>query len=394
MKLEWGEPVLVAEAPFCNEPGVDHWGFYQFPVLDRLMDGRIAVTFHINKDSALAYGKGTDEPNRGVSADGGVTWSRVFPTDAVAGLALPDGQRLRVGTADVTPRPALVADYQLPPTRGTATGSYGQQPYVTYRHRELPAALQGVPTARWDAAGQRWQPERARLDDPDLLRASAEGVFPVVWWGDVSLAPDGSLIGVVYPGRLEGADFAHWHCGCYRSVDGGRSWQLQGRILYRPDVAADSKAGQRDGFSEPASVVLPGGELIAVLRTTDGNGNGPLYLGRSTDLGRTWTQPRVLRSTGVLPRLLRLGNGVLVLSTGRPGADLSFSPDGRGETWTEPQRLVPVTSDDTQHDSCGYTSLLALDDNSFLAAYSWFQKPAGGGRTRKAIYVRRVVAQA
>ncbi|MCB1104993.1 MAG: exo-alpha-sialidase [Opitutaceae bacterium] len=393
MRLEWGDPVLVAESPFCNEPGVDRWGYYQFPVLDRLMDGRIAVTFHINKDSARAYGKGTDEPNRGVSADGGMTWTRAFPTDAVAGLVLPDGQRVRVGTADVTPRPALVADYQLPPTRGTAIGSYGQQPYVTYLHRELPAELQGVPLARWDAAAQCWQTERARLDDPDLLRASAEGVFPVVWWGDVNLAPDGSLIGVVYPARLEGTEFAHWHCGCYRSVDGGRSWQLAGRILYRPDSTIDCHAAQRDGFSEPASVILPDGELVAVLRTTDGNGDGPLYLCRSVDLGVTWTPPKILRRNGVLPRLLRLANGILVMSTGRPGADLSFSSDGRGETWSEPHLLVPITSDYNQHDSCGYTSLLALDDNAFLVAYSWFQKPAGHGGTRKAIYVRRVRVQ-
>ena len=81
------------------------------------------------------------------------------------------------------------------------------------------------------------------------------------------------------------------------------------------------------------------------------------------------------------------------MSTGRPGADLSFSSDGRGETWSEPHLLVPITSDYNQHDSCGYTSLLALDDNAFLVAYSWFQKPAGNGGTRKAIFVRRVWVQ-
>jgi|UniRef100_UPI004049911B hypothetical protein len=390
MNVILSEPVLIAESPFVNEPAIDRWGLYQFPALDRLMDGRIAVTFHINADSAKTYGKATEEPNRGVSADGGQTWQRVFPSDPVAGIRLPNGERLRVGTADVTPRPVPISDCSLPPKRGTAIGSYGQQPYGCYRHNELPKDLQGVPMTRWSESAPSWQVERARLDDPELLRSSTEGVFPVVWWGDANLAPDGSLIAVVYPARLEGAEFGHWHCACYRSVDGGRSWQVRGRLLYRPDLSADAAAAKRDGFSEPASLILSSGEILAVLRTTDGNGDGPLYLSRSNDLGETWTPPRVIRPNGVMPRLLRLGNGMVVLSTGRPGAELLFSKDGRGEQWSEPYPLVPIISDYNQHDSCGYTSLLALDDDSFLVAYSWFQKPTGDGQTRKAIQVRRV----
>ena len=138
---------------------------------------------------------------------------------------------------------------------------------------------------------------------------------------------------------------------------------------------------------------LADGTLLAMLRTTDGLGVGPLYSSRSSDLGKTWSKPVVVNPSGVMPRLLRLGNGVLVLSYGRPGAEVRFSFDGRGATWSEPVKLVPLSSADVQADSCGYTSLLPLSDDSFLIAYSWFKFPAKEGATRKALLVREVKVQ-
>ena len=390
MKVTLSDPLVLAESSFVNEPEVCRWGYYQFPVLGRLLDGRIAVTFNIKADNALAYGKASLEPNRCISPDGGATWERVESTAPLAGLRLPDGGRLQVGVSDVAPVAYEIEHYDLPAQRGTVIGSYGQEPYVCYRHGELPSELQGVPSARLAEGCSSWVKERARLDDPGFLRYSMEGVFPVFWWGDVHLTKAGELIAVVYPSRIEGPSFRHFSCNCYRSLDLGHSWQLQGRILFQPDTSADPQAGKRDGFTEPTSVILPDGEILVLLRTTDGNGDGPLYQTRSTNGGSDWSPPKVLRENGVLPRLLRLDNGVLVMSTGRPGADLSFSLDGRGETWSERYPLVPVEGPGNQDDSCGYTSMLALDDNSFLVTYSWFKKPTGDGQTRKAILVRRV----
>jgi hypothetical protein len=376
------EPVLVAESPAEER----RWGYYQFPVLDRLPDGRIALTFHVHPDSVNSYGLAPDRPNRGLSEDGGKTWRLTSSDDPPAGVLLPNGDRLRV----VTPRPYPVSGLVLPKPAGERTGTYGKQIYTLFRLRELPEPLRAVHLARLPRGSTAWRDERARLIDPLALRYSLEGLFPIVWLGDMRVAPDKSLLAGVYPGLLDG-DRAHkGGVFFYRSVDAGRSWRVHGRILYQPDLNSDPRGEGRDGFTEPAFEILRDGSLLATLRTTDGLGVGPMYSSRSADRGKTWSAPRAFAPTGVLPRLLLLGNGVLVLSSGRPGVDLRFSFDGKGETWSEPFRLVPLSSEGIQVDSCGYTSLLALDDNSFLIAYSWFRRPGEDGQTRKAILVRHV----
>lgn len=381
MRVDISEPILVAEAP-ADE---NRWGRYQFPTLDRMLDGRIALTFHVNEDSATAYGKTSEHPNRGLSSDDGATWTLERATEPSAGLLLPNGDRIRAGTAEVTPPSIPVSDLSLPRPVGTVIGTYGQLPYTYYRHHELPAALQGVPLARFARGASAWAAERAQLNDPGFQRYTIQGVFPVVWWGDLNLAADRSILAVVYP-RSQAGDVA-----CHRSTDLGRSWHLQGNIAYTPDPRADPHArGRSHGFTEPGSCLLADGSVLVMLRTTDGLGVGPLYASRSTDAGRTWSAPAVVNASGVMPRLLRLGNGALVLSYGRPGVDLRFSFDGTGATWSEPLRLVPLSSTDIQADTCGYTSLLPLTPNSFLIAYSWFKRPGSDGLPHKAVLVRRV----
>lgn len=382
--ITMSEPVLVAEGPVDER----RWGRYQFPSLERLLDGRIALSFHVNEDSARAYGRKSAEPDRGFSADGGGTWVLGHALEWTAGLLLPNGDRIIAGRPAVTPRAIPVDELTLPEPAGRIIGTYGRLPYTFYRHDDLPDQLRGVPLVRLAAGKGEWTAERARLHDPGFQRYAIQQVFPVVWWGDLNLAPDGSILAVVYPRSLEG-DVA-----CHRSTDFGRSWHLQGRITYEPDARADPQARARtQGFTEPGSALLPDGSLLVMLRTTDGLGVGPLYSSRSGDLGKTWSRPAVVNASGVMPRLLRLGNGILVLSYGRPGAEVRFSFDGFGATWSDPLKLVPLSSTDVQADSCGYTSLLPLSDDSFLIAYSWFKRPGEDGAARKALLVREVKVQ-
>jgi hypothetical protein len=137
-----------------------------------------------------------------------------------------------------------------------------------------------------------------------------------------------------------------------------------------------------------------------------------MHITYSKDSGHTWATPAPIYGHGVLPQLLQLENGVMVLSFGRatsPGsADgwpanavtvLMFSTDG-GYTWpkTEIALYEPNLSRPMQ---CGYTSLLALDANSFLFGYNGaatkYPYPNKNGvapdDVRKQLLVRKVTVE-
>lgn len=109
------------------------------------------------------------------------------------------------------------------------------------------------------------------------------------------------------------------------------------------------------------------------------------------DGGKTWSVPKKFTPNGILPILSCLNNGVVALSSGRPGVQLRFNIDGDGEVWTEPIEMVSYMNG-TKYDiyaSCGYTSILPIDDNSFYLVYSDFKTTNKEG-DRKAIILRKV----
>lgn len=94
-----------------------------------------------------------------------------------------------------------------------------------------------------------------------------------------------------------------------------------------------------------------------------------------------------------MPRLMLLKNGVLVLVSGRPGVQIRFSLDGTGHVWTEPIEMISFMNDDGtfQHDvSCGYASIIEVNDDTFYIVYSDFTTKDSEGQTRKAIWFREV----
>lgn len=369
-RVEMSEPRLVAAGP-ADE---DRWGRWQFPVLETAHGGKLLLFVHVEQDSAASYGKARKTY---VSGDQGKTWREDRQAaDGAFGLKLKNGDWFRTDTVAATPAS------EIPLPKQVAERVSYKTPFQLYLMRELPETMRRIFFQRY--RGGAWKAESQTVDDAHALRYVTGGLMPQIWWGDMKLLKDGTLLALTYPYYHDSQPVPFTSSASYVSKDHGRSWAKTGHILYEE---ADRR---RDGFTEPALEVLPDGRLLAALRTTDGNGVGPMYRSWSADRGKTWSPPEAFTDTGVLPRLLQLANGVLVLSSGRPGVDLRFSRDA-GKTWSEPLKLVPVPDPaKPQADSCGYTSLVPLGRDRFLIAYSWFTPPTG----QKSIYVREVQVSA
>jgi hypothetical protein len=290
-----------------------------------------------------------------------------------------------------------VEDLKLPKPVGQGLENYRKSNFTFYRLHDMPESRQGVFFMRLKKGEKEWKPEQAKLYDPYAARYSLAGLVPVLFWGDMKIAKDKSLIAGIYPGFLIGKDgTADPRSGVffYRSTDNGNSWTIQGRIPFVEDVVGDPFGSKRMGFTEPAFEILKDGTYLCVLRTTDGAGVGPMYASYSKDMGKTWTRPRPIAGAGVLPRLLQLENGVLVLASGRPGVQLRFSTDGR--SWTDSFEMLPHSSSLSNelgwqaNISDGYTGLLPLAKNRFLLVYSDFNYKTASGEIRKSIKVREI----
>lgn len=404
--VQLDDPVVVAQA---TEAG-HRWGVWQFPTITRLADNLLEVSFSRSIDSAsLDSAKKFHQPGVRVSSDNGRVWQ---PANQKYGsrnaCLLRNGDLIRVAG----PPSVDVPKTDLPAPSVRPHGYNGV--YMIRDPLEMPAELGRHYLYRKAAGSQEWQRIPATINDPD------EGVIcydppgadhSVVRWrsfGQILEMPDGSLLGISYGFRLGPDRKARpkFESYCLKSVDEGETWKFQG-IIARDDHHPLA------GYTEPRVAMLPSGILLAVLRTECAK-TGPMYVTRSEDGGKTWEDPEKLWPFGVLPQLLTLGNGVTVLTFGRPGVHLLFSIDGNGSQWQNPVHLVVESFEGTgiqgegygfqkgehpqgrpkQTRTSGYTSIVADGPNSFLIAYDQFDYPNADGKPRKTILVRRVEVRA
>lgn len=440
VSVSFGAPVVVLLAP----PGEMRWGYYQFPKLSRIGKGRLAVSYHVAPDCTSSYG--THQPTR-VSDDDGQSWRDARPGEIEAttagAIVFPDGEALRI------PRrtPLAAGTLKLPTKHVTHTDQFGRRSEC-YRLGDLPVRLQGMKTLRRDPGKREWRAETARLDVPGLVVLRYRWDSSAAGWKDPDHlvqphldteffqvnTPDNGLLLFCHAALFnpDGTLPERKAMCVFRTDDRGRSWRLWGvpgwfrdedkqiaatkPFLDDPDSNYNRLWGGRDrapvpntrvdGLFEPGVAAFGGGRMVCVMRTSSGGTHEPTYASRSTDWGRTWTVPEILTPFGVMPKLVRLDNGIVAMVYGRPGVQLLFCSDGRGENWHTPVNFLPDPGEATRAsagvrggarktDTCANCTVLKTGPDRFLVAYSDFRHDRAPGYRIKAICVRevRVTAQ-
>lgn len=406
LSIVLGEPVMVSRSE--SDDNIS-WGYYQFPTLAQSEDGRtLLVSWSNAPDDEKYFGQGSTvtKSNRRYSTDNGATWN-----DAIADnvSVRDDGYcSVRLANRDIvyvnTPATRDLRDENLKKLMPQPIEHRHNLRF--YRVSELPDTLKGTDVTIWHASTNKTEKVKATINDEGSLRFSIESgyeYFPIKWWGDLRLLGNNDIAAVMYYTSYEtasgNADPA-LSCSCYISSDGGYSWNRQGKIPYVYDQVKDPYGPTRwyYGYSEPTFEILPDGSWYVILRTTDSH-LGPLYWSRSTDRGKTWSDPVYFAPNGVMPRLQRLANGVTVLTSGRPGVQLRLSLDDSATEWTDPIDLVPYTKaynngQGTINVSSGYTRIEPCfgEENSFYLVYDTFDYTDESYQTMqsKTIWFRKI----
>jgi hypothetical protein len=152
--------------------------------------------------------------------------------------------------------------------------------------------------------------------------------------------------------------------------DGGASWDFR-RAFDRQDGMPSSVHGTTSyplGPSEPNVALLPDGRtMVLVARMKNG---AHLWQATSPDQGRTWTAMAETAAWAVYPQLLTLGNGAVVLASGRPGIGL-WVLDSETLRWGGFRNLaaahndgLPPAAPAEQRFPASYSAITSANDSS------------------------------
>ena len=431
MRIDVGEEYLIVQG---MTPEEDPWGAYQFPHPYRLADGRIAVAVHVSADDIKSFG---NENRWFVSSDNGNTFSEVPSSiDAECGTLLANGDRLyfppesgfsvshykEVPFALRTPgydpvKPAEEGHLPLPD--GVTAWWGGSTTIKAYNADRLPPSLaKKVWNAKLIKAGETTaQSITVNVNWPYLTRVIFSSrrfdniLKPIFPRGPVKRGPDGALWLSTYSGEghinpENGLYSPYYSAEMFRSTDEGMNWELHAHMEY-PANGSEKYPYLSGGFSDSDFEFMPDGSMVWFFRSAWYGSTtfewAPMYMSRSTDMGKTWSAPEKFSHTGILPRLCRLGCGTTLICYARPGIFIQATTDGTGENWSDP--VTVMTPDDRSHlanvkvenptfhewdGACNNPEILALDDNSAMLFYSDFYYPDSTGTKRKSILCRKI----
>ena len=300
LRVTLGQPRMVRESV----------GYCWFPNIARFPSGGIMLTAILSADATENL---FDTYSVTHSSDGGRTWSWFYDVAGWGG-----GCIARIPQADGSIAGPDFYVYPDPPDQARSfAGHFDRFEDGGGRYCREPYALrvEGLPrNVKIHGDGGKW---------------SKHWPANLVFFGGYVELGDEILTAthLVYEGETRYTQIA------LVSADRGKTWH------YRSTVApSDAAPDGREGPNESSVVELATGELMCVMRTGRTGEHGrnpyaPLARAYSSDGGRTWSAVDRLPAFGVAPCLRRLSNGLLLLTTGRPGISLWVSDDPRGTTW-------------------------------------------------------------
>jgi hypothetical protein len=332
-----------------------------FPVVELLVDGRLALAFPSNDGPFQDHGFAFDW-NVMTSQDGGLVWTRADPHDVSIPYNWPGSgprerwdrfaARLPSGSLLAAGAPGWVA---WPAARRAEAEARGllALPHPSGDADQVMVAENKVFVQRSRDEGRTW--ERREWEVPGAYRLTA---FP-----RSVVLHDGTILVPLYDEHRRRGDRHHDRSWVFRSADGRGTWRL---ILMGQDAAA--------GWGDEAALVEAApGRVLALMRQAP---PGYLVQAWSDDGGRTWSQPLRTPIWGYPPHLLKLRDGRILCSFGhrRPplGVQAVLSVDG-GETWDVAHRAIlrddGETGEGKEVRDLGYPVSVELPDGTIFTTY-------------------------
>lgn len=403
-----GEPIVIAQS--TSEPIL--FGGYQDPYIRCNAKGELFVRFNSRRDCHETWGQEDHNPVY-KSVDSGESWE-ILPDSLYSWITaqkpLPNGDYLQMREHPiVTDLPALP---ELPENRRNCSAIANT--HSVYRVDELLPCLGNRVAKEFNAyrikAGTREiEEEICKVNWADMpLSLFQDSFIARVFGGRYQADKNGVLWMPVHapfitPNGELGSRRSCLHM--LRSDDMGHTWDYVSTVAYREEYN-DPKAIDVEGFSESTLEILDDGSLFCIMRSGSlhpfqpGDDEHPapkLYCVKSTNGGKTWSEPTQFYDYGILPVSVKMGCGVLIMASGRPGVYLRICDDPKAERWNDVIPILSVPKEDIYKAyfeySCSNTGLCAYDDHVAFLTYSNFQLTAPDGRRAKSILVRKIVIE-
>lgn len=410
-KVIVGDPIIVAQS--TTEPVFK--GGYQDPQL-RQKDGILYLNFNGRRDCHEDHGKEDRNPTYR-SVDGGNTWERATNEEWIAAIKpLPNGDvfQLRESSVlrdplDLPPIPEHRKNFKTCANWGDIYTLEELKPYLgeAVNNRYKAWYIKAGTTQPQEIVGEIRQ-DRLPFGkyQANLVRYGIGGSQTIA--GEVIADKNGTLWTKIH-GPLVNEDgklAVGYECmNFYRSDDNGRSFEHAACLVYDPALNVPN-AKDVEGFLECAFEILDDGTFYVILRTGSlhpfdhGDDDHPapkMYHTRSHDQGKTWEPFEEFYDYGVQPRMIKLGCGTHVMTSGRPGVYIRTSDDPELRQWNDVIPILTVPKEDVYAKyfeyTCSNNALVAYDDHTAFLAYSDFKLTTPEGVPAKSIVVRKITIE-